>query len=344
MPHDPATTLNRAVSSYPARRRYKPGTIDPMSQNIIGVQGAVDIHCHAKEGQQDALGVAKLASKSGMRAILYKSIFGPDRTQSAFQVQRDLNTWAEKEGVTPIACLSGRHVSQNYTKPISAEYVRGLIDVGARGLWMPNVNSAFSLSVIGGKPINWDKTAKRSDHTAPLPWDEAIKCGQYLLDEKGRLKPDVAESFRMAADRGVAVFFGHPSKSEYEAMAEICDKLKFTRGVVDHPFSPFVNLSIKEMKQAAAIGLWLNFTYDELSPFIGIDPGKMYEAIRTVGPEHCTLSSDAGDPVFPNTVESLRILFATMAAYGCTAEEVRLMTVSNPAFIVDIDVDATKVA
>ena len=52
---------------------------------------------------------------------------------------------------------------------------------------------------------------------------------------------------------------------------------------------PFVSLTIEEMKDAAAAGLWLNFTYDELSPLLGIDPGNMHKAIRTVGPEHCTL-------------------------------------------------------
>ncbi len=38
------------------------------------------------------------------------------------------------------------------------------------------------------------------------------------------------------------------------------------------------------MKEAAAASLWLNFTYDELSPLLGIDPANMYKAIRTIGP------------------------------------------------------------
>jgi hypothetical protein len=38
------------------------------------VQDAIDIHCHAHEGQQDALSLAKLASHSGMLGILFKTI------------------------------------------------------------------------------------------------------------------------------------------------------------------------------------------------------------------------------------------------------------------------------
>jgi hypothetical protein len=56
----------RSVTSYPARRGFKQGPVDPSLDYVIGVEDSIDIHCHAHEGQQDALGVAKLASKSGM--------------------------------------------------------------------------------------------------------------------------------------------------------------------------------------------------------------------------------------------------------------------------------------
>ena len=62
----------------------------------------------------------------------------------------------------------------------------------------------------------------------------------------------------------------------------------------------------------------------------------MHKAIRTVGPEHCTLSSDAGEPLFPNSVESLRLLRGYMSAFGCTADEIYRMSTVNPAFIVGL--------
>jgi hypothetical protein len=162
-----------------------------------------------------------------------------------------------------------------------------------------------------------------------------------LLDDKGRLLPEIEEIFRMAHDRGAAIFFGHPTKQEFRAMAEFSHKIGFKKGVVDHPFSPFVNLTIEEMKEAASAGLWLNFTFDELSPLLGIDPANMCKAIGTIGPARCTLSSDAGEPLFPNSVESLRLLRGYMAAFGCTADEIYQMSTVNPAFIVGLSL-ATK--
>ena len=67
----------RSVTSYPARRGFKQA-VDPALDHVVGVEDAIDIHCHAHEGQQDALGVAKLASKSGMTGDTLQDDRGPE--------------------------------------------------------------------------------------------------------------------------------------------------------------------------------------------------------------------------------------------------------------------------
>src|SRR5207245_4911196 len=146
----------------------------------------------------------------------------------------------------------------------------------------------------------------------------------------------------MAHDANAAILFGHPTKQEFRAMAEFSHKIGFKKVVVDHPFSPFVNLTSEEIQEAAAAGLWLNFTYDEFSPLLGIDPANMYKAIRTIGPAHGTLSSDAGEPLFPNSVESLRLLRGHMPAFGCTPAEIYTLCTANPSFIVGLNLNTTQ--
>ena len=68
----------------------------------------------------------------------------------------------------------------------------------------------------------------------------------------------------------------------------------------------------------------------------------MCKAIRTIGPEHCTLSSDAGEPLFPNSVEALRLLRGHMTAFGCKPEEIYTMCTVNPSFIVGLNLTATQ--
>jgi hypothetical protein len=223
------------------------------------------------------------------------------------------------------------------TRPATAADVHAHLDEGVVAVWLPVFNHANTLNRVGGKPIWWDKTASPDDHTAPLPWDEALAHGHYLLDDGGKLKPAVRDIVAVCADRGAALFFGHATHSEIFALAEEVARRGFRRAVIDHPYSPFVNLTIDQMKALAAAGITLNFTFDELSPLLGVDPAKMYAAIREVGPEHFALSSDAGEPLFPNSVEAMRMVRGYMEAFGLTPDELRTMCTENPRKVVGLN-------
>jgi hypothetical protein len=324
-------TKERYIKSYEIRRSYKGHVQRPPA--VPGVEDAIDIHCHAHEGQQDALAVAKHASKNGMAGILFKTIVGRRRpTEAVRKVQEELNRSCDAEGVRPVKCWAGYNVADRLEPP-SPRAVREQLDAGVTGVWMPVAMHANTLSKVGGRKSWWDPAADPHDLTPALPWEEALKVGHYLLDGAGQLKPEIREIIRMVADRGAALFFAHATHAEIFAMAEEVDKLRFRRAVVDHPFSPFVDLSIEEMKQLARAGIYMNFTYDELSPLLGVDPFRMYRAIRAVGVEHVTLSSDAGEPLFPNSVEAIRLIRAFMSAFGLSDEELRTVSSTNPAIV-----------
>jgi hypothetical protein len=178
-----------------------------------------------------------------------------------------------------------------------------------------------------------DPHADPRAHTEPLSWEESLKYGHYTLDPAGKLKPFYEETLRIVADHDVALFFGHATHPEIDALAELVDKLGFKRAVVDHPFSPFVDLTVERMQQLAQIGITMNFTYDEISPLLGVDPKRIYDAIRAVGVEHVTLSSDAGEPLFPHSVECMRLLRGYMAAFGLDEAELDSVCCVNPARI-----------
>jgi hypothetical protein len=110
-----ATTLARFVKSYEIRRAYQGGVEYPPA--ISGVKGAIDIHCHADAAHQDALSVAKLASKNGMRGLLYKSIAGKNRAESVQKVREGLQRWADEEKLEPILCWAGSNVANRSAPP-----------------------------------------------------------------------------------------------------------------------------------------------------------------------------------------------------------------------------------
>jgi hypothetical protein len=332
-------TRERAVASYPARRGYKPYIQTP--PKVHAVEGMIDIHCHAEHGQQDSLAVAKLASESGMYGILYKSI-GKEDKRSAGPMEdvrallQELDRWSDETGIAPIKAWGGYALCRD-GKPPSREKVETQVKAGVSSFWLALANHANTYFVVGGKTRRWDPTADPKAHSEPLPWDLALKYGHCAIDAKGKLKPEYEEAIRMIADNDRALSFGHSTHPEIYALAELVDKLNFKRAFIDHPFSPFVDITVQQMRDLSRVGIHFNFTYDELSPMLGVDPGKMYQAIRSVGVKHFTLSSDAGDTVFPNSVESMRQLSGYMKAFGLTQDEIETVTMTNPAFIVGAD-------
>jgi hypothetical protein len=138
-------THERCVTSYAARTQYKPGTVHPP---YIKVKDAIDIHCHAHEGQQDPYDLARRASLAEMKGLLFKSIPGEDPVKATRDVQEDVNRWADKESVTPITCWAG-YVCGRQTAPVSAKTVSEMIDRGVTAIWLPVFNHAITLSTVG---------------------------------------------------------------------------------------------------------------------------------------------------------------------------------------------------
>jgi hypothetical protein len=324
-------THERCVTSYAARTQYKPGEIHPPH---IKVKDAIDIHCHAHEGQQNPFDLARRASLAEMKGLLFKSIPGENPAKSTREVQEDVNRWAEKNDVTPVTCWAG-YVCGRQTAPVSAKLVSQMIDAGVVAIWLPVFNHVITLSTVG----TYRRLLEGNDApgwAAPLPWEEALKFGHYNLDDKGELKAEVREIVRICADRNVALFFGHATHPEIYKLAEEVQKAGLKRAVIDHPFSPFLNVSPDMMKELRKAGILFNFTWDELSPLLGVDPQIMYNTIREVGPENFTLSSDAGEPLFPDSVEAMRLVRGYMEAFGLNQDELYTVCTKNPARVVGL--------
>lgn len=324
----------RFTTSYVARLSYKGEQLRP--PEVPGVTAAIDVHCHAHAGQQDALAVAKHASRNGMAGILFKTIV-PDPSQPAAvkKVAEELDAWGNDEGVEPCRVWSA-YIMGNQFAPITYKAVESAIDEGASAVWMPVFTHASTLSkVVAGRPQ--EPGAPRRLVRPEQDFDDAIRAGgHYILDEHGNLLPEYRDILKLVADRNVILSFGHISRQEQKVTAEACQQLGITKGFIDHPFSPFIALTIEEMKEFAAAGVYINFTYDELSPLLGTNPLEFVEAMRQVGPEHCLLSSDAGEPLFPDSVECMRLLRAYAEAFGLSSEQAFQMSTSNPAKLLDL--------
>ena len=308
----------RVVRSYEAR--YGLGA---NKASMYDLTDAIDVHAHARgHDEEEPLHAAQEASRAGMKAILFKSISPGRPWEVARQVQEDVDRWAEGQGLRPVKCLSAWVIGIPL-RPIDFAEIKEAVEGGVMGMWMPPVTSAWSISRLGGRGRWFDNTRGYDEPVPPMVWEEARKTGLYVLDDRGRLLPAVRDTVRLCADHGVALSFGHLSPGEMDALAEEMGAIGYTRAFIDHPFSEVFELDVPKMKRWADAGVRFALTWDELSPLLGVDPQDIVAAIRAIGPEHFMLSSDAGIPLLPPTVEAYRLLAAMLRAYGMTEAEMR---------------------
>lgn len=308
----------RVVRSYQAR--YGMGA---NKATMYDLTDAIDVHAHARGGdEEEPLHAAQEASRAGMKAVVFKSISPGRPWEVTRRVQEQVDRWAESEGLRPVKCLSAWVIGIPL-KPVDFAEIKEAVEGGVLGMWMPPVTSAWSIFRLGGRGVWFDKTRRYDDPVLPVPWEEALKTGLYVLDDHGRLLPAIRDTVRLCNDHGVALSFGHLSPQEMEALAEETGAIGYRRAFIDHPFSEVFEHDVPKLRRWAAAGVRFALTWDELSPLLGVDPQDMVAAIRAVGPEHFMLSSDAGIPLLPPTVESYRLLAAMLRAYGVTEPEMR---------------------
>ena len=319
----------RVVRSY--QTRYSLGA---NKATINDLTDAIDVHAHARGGdEEDPLHAAQDATRARMGAILFKSISPGRPWDVARKVQDDVNRWAEKEGLRPVQCLPAWVVGIPL-KPFDFGEIKAAVAAGVLGMWFPPVTSAWSIYRLGGRGVWFDPKRRHDDPVPPQGWDVALATGLYMLDDHGRLRPEIRDTVRLCHDHGVTLSLGHASPQEMDALASEIAAIGFRRAFIDHPFSEVFDLDVDAMKRWAAAGVRFALTWDELSPLLGVDPQDMVAAIRAVGPEFFMLSSDAGIPLLPDTVEAYRLLAATLRGYGMTDEEMRQLMHGSAAEIV----------
>jgi hypothetical protein len=332
---------SRVVQSYHVR--YQLQTIMPEGGGPPRLPEAIDVHAHAQTGTEHPLGMAQRASQAGMGGVVFKNLLtGVAPWASCAEVVDQLERWAETERVEPVQCYFGC-LTDTFQGGLDFDRVRETVERGAACVWFPVISSAHSLHRVGGirrslvASDGYEVGHDESIAVWPLAWEEALRHGQYLLDEQGRLKPIAREILRLVADKGVPCSFAHSSKPEMEALAEECQRLGYHQAFIDHPYGPQVGLELEDLSPFAEAGIYFNFTFDEISPLLGVDPKDMMDTIAAIGPEHFTLSSDGGNPLLPGAVEALDTLVRYARAYGISEEGIRLMTVDNPRRILGSD-------
>jgi hypothetical protein len=151
-----------------------------------------------------------------------------------------------------------------------------------------------------------------------------------LLDQKGKLLPEIKECIDLCASYRIPIHTGHRKPREVHAIvaygAEVGAHILITHGWA-------MSGTREDSKEMGRLGAFI-----ELNAMHGMnslygpcdDCNYMPEYILDVGADHIVVNTDMGQPLVYNPVEGLRIFIRMLLHYGIKKEDIKKMVHTNP--------------
>jgi hypothetical protein len=278
------------------------------------VAGSIDMHMHPGLpmgfSRVDAIEAARQAQQAGMKAIVLKS------HNYTAAVALIVNQLVPNIKVVGSICLDYEIGGLNI------HALENSAALGAKVVWMPTFSSANSINMMRAQGL-------------PLKGE-----GFSIIDKAGKLVPEMEPILSLIQKNNMVLATGHISPQEILVLVEEAQRVGIKKIIITHPTDKeFMEevLTIEEMQQLANAGAFIEFTIIGILPNeFGHDPAQLAQVIKTIGAEHCIVSTDLGQPQNPLPVEGMRLFISTLLHHGITPEEIELMVKKNPAGLLDL--------
>ncbi len=286
------------------------------------MQGAIDIHIHSAPSHfprlVDHVEAAEGARKMGMKAVVLKCHHGytSDRMYFVRKLVHGIDVY-------------GGVVLNNAVGGINPFAVEAALNYGAKIVWFPTLSAKHHLDQMGAPDFgsSMKQRTKRKMTEKPIT----------VLNEKGKLIPEVYEIIDLVAEHDIMLATGHLSIPEAKEVIKAAKKSKVKRLYVNHP-EFIINGTIEEQKELAAMGAFIEhlaiFMYPMWPTKAGID--GIVEMIKAVGPERTVLATDLGQVHNPPPWEGLRMFLKVLLEKKIPKGHLKRMVQDNPAYLLNI--------
>jgi uncharacterized protein DUF6282 len=299
-----------------SRASANPGVqgYSPPPPPVSPIKGLIDFHTHAapdifgRAVDDDEL--AALAAARQMEAIVFKNHV----THTADRA------WLVRKHVPGIKVFGGITLNRAVggLNPQAVEWMWRMQGGHGRVVWFPTFDA--------------DNHVRRSG-TAP--------SGLRVLDERGQVLPAARAILKICAAQRLVVQTGHASAEEALALIEAAREEGCDRVVVTHAQFDVVDMSLTQMKRAAAMGgkmelcalLMLTGPESPLewmrhAPRIPL--ADTAARIKAVGAQHFVLGTDLGQTGNPTPADGLQMFVTGLLAHGITPAQISTMGRETP--------------
>ena len=168
-----------------------------------------------------------------------------------------------------------------------------------------------------------------------------------ILDDKGKLMPEVKECIRRMADYKICVFTGHRNYEEHLAMVqyahEVGAHILLTHSGGMH-FGPGYSTcgTIEQAKELIKLGAYIEVS---LHWFVGASaiwpisiPTSLTDWLKEMAsPEHIVMSTDLGQPSVLHPIEGYRVAIRLLLHAGFSKEDLKIMFQKNAVEALRLD-------
>lgn len=283
---------------------------------MISLEGMYDLHVHAAPSVQKrrftSLEAVKSASAERMAGLLLK-----DHTYHSTPMADTIN----EMGLQTKAF--GAIMLNEAVGAVSASVVEIALALGAKEIEMPTYSSKGHFDAYG-------------DDQKIFPYKKRVKP-IFILDDHGRLIPEVEEIVELVRGKAAFLASGHLSSVEVDAMVRRAKGLG-CKVMVSSVSTDMPGYPLDYQKRWASDLIFMEHDYAAVTdmPHVRTPVETIVQQIRSVGAERCVIASDAGNMKLPDNVSAMREFIRLLVEAGITDQEIDLMTRRNPRILLGI--------
>jgi hypothetical protein len=283
---------------------------------MISLEGMYDLHVHPAPSLQrrrfTALQAIKLANGEKMAGVLFL-----DHTYNTTTMADTINEMGY------LAKAYGSIMLNEAVGGVSPSVVEIALALGTKQIEMPTYSSKAHYDAYGDdqKIFPYKKRAR------PI----------YILNDRGRLIPEVEEIMDLIKASNAFIASGHLSTSEVDAMVTRA-KETGCRVMVCGVSTDMPGYPLDAQKKWASEQVFMEHDYMALTdvPHVRTPLTTIVEQIRAVGAERCVIGTDSGNMKLSDNVASMRDFVGRLLESGITEKEIDLMARKNPKTLLGV--------
>jgi hypothetical protein len=302
-----------------------------MNEDIV--QGAFEMHVHCSPDivprKTTDAELVRAAAEAGMGGLLIKSHTGSTVERACLLQQ-----------MVPEIRVFGGLALNHPVGGLNPNAVDVFIRMGAREVWMPTFSAQNMFDERHGRnPADKKETTDETWKGEFWPWDKK-GLGITVLDEKGKLLPEVRQILEVMAASEAILGTGHLSIPETHAVLDAAREMKVKRLLITHP-EYMAAMSVDDQVALAKRGVCFERCFIAVSNASGLFDLSLtldliVNSIRAVGVESNVLATDFGQTANPHPVDGMRDFLTQLLEARFSEDEIETMAVKTPSALLGI--------